>query len=236
MTGQRRPDAGRGRGPAAPKNPGGSYRTVDHTYESAGTTFPDRRTLPCAICDHPPTDGPGTIAESRAKDVSFVLDQLTGRRPAWRYDAGRIGMAGHSIGGAASAATMAADRRVRAGVNLDGTFVAPVPVTGLGSRSYLMFGKQTSDQDRTWKEAWAHLNGWKRWLFVAGSSHGTFTDMPLLAALVGVPYPGELTPGRSEQITRTYIAAFFDWQLKGIEQPLLDGPSPANPEGTVRRP
>ncbi|MFJ8388837.1 alpha/beta hydrolase family protein [Streptomyces sp. NPDC094438] len=126
---------------------------ADHTYESTGTTFPDGRTLPCAICDHPPAGGPGVIEESRAKDVSFVLDQLTGRHPAWRYahmiDAGRIAMAGHSLGGAASAVTMAADQRVRAGINLDGRFFAPVPDTGLNGSPFLMFGEQTSDQDTT---------------------------------------------------------------------------------------
>ncbi|MFI6684222.1 alpha/beta hydrolase family protein [Streptomyces sp. NPDC050485] len=211
---------------------------VDHTYESTGTTFPDGRTLPCAICDNPPD--PGVIVESRTKDVSFVLDQLTGRHPVWRHahliDAGRIAMAGHSIGGAASAATMAVDHRVRAGINLDGRFFVPVPDTGLSGRPFLMFGEQSSDQDKTWNDTWSHLNGWKRWLSVAGSNHGTFTDLPLLAALADVPFPSGPSPQRSEEITRTYVAAFLDLHLKGIPQPLLDGPSPANPEVTVRLP
>ncbi|WP_329461375.1 alpha/beta hydrolase family protein [Streptomyces sp. NBC_01431] len=213
---------------------------VDHTYESSGTTFPDGRTLPCAICDQPPAGGPATIEESRARDVSFVLDQLTGRHPAWRHarmiDAGRIAMAGHSIGGAASAVTMAADHRVRAGINLDGTFFAPVPDNGLDGRPFLMFGEQTSDQDDTWNAAWSHLNGWKRWLSVAGSEHGTFTDLPLLASLVGAPSAGGITPQRSEELTRTYVAAFLDLHLKGIPQSVLDGPSAADPEVTVRLP
>jgi dienelactone hydrolase len=212
---------------------------VDHTYESSGTTFPEGRTLACAICDKPPAGGLGAIAQSRAKDISFVIDQLTTHHPAWPYarmiDPKRIGMAGHSIGGNAAATTMAADHRVRAGVNMDGTFFAPVPTTGLGGRPFLLFGAQheSPGMDPTWEQAWTSLNGWKRWLTVAGSDHGTFTDMPVLSAWAGRPGPG-LSPQRAEQITRTYVGAFLDLHLKGIPQPLLNGPAAANPEVTFQ--
>ncbi|MER5214623.1 alpha/beta hydrolase [Streptomyces sp. NPDC002838] len=214
---------------------------VDHPYENAGTTLPDGRTLPCAICDRPPEGGFAVVANSRVKDLSFVLDRLTGRHPAWRHarmiDPRRIGMGGHSIGGNATAATMAADARVRAGVNMDGTFFAPVSDSGLDGRPFLMFGAKDRTVDETWDEAWAHLDGWKRWLTVAGADHGSFTDVPLLAELVGIPDdPGVLPFERSEALTRAYVAAFFDLHLKRIAQPLLDGPSPANPEVSVRLP
>ncbi|MBT2420591.1 alpha/beta hydrolase [Streptomyces sp. ISL-22] len=214
---------------------------VDHTYENAGTTFPDGQTLPCAICDTPPPVGGSTVAESRAEDVSFVLDRLTGRHPAWRHarviDAQRIGMAGHSIGGNAALATMAADARVRAGVNMDGTFFAPVPAAGLDGRPFLMVGAENRPpRDTSWDEAWAHLDGWKRWLSFAGTDHGSFTDVPLLAELAGLPDTATMPYLRSQVLTRAYVAAFFDLHLKGVPQPLLDGPSPANPEVTVRLP
>ncbi|MDO0914288.1 alpha/beta hydrolase [Streptomyces sp. DT2A-34] len=213
---------------------------VDHPYENAGTTLPDGRTLPCAICDQPPQGGMAAIAESRAEDVSFVLDRLTGRHPAWRYarviDAKRIGMAGHSIGGNAAATTMAGDARVRAGVNMDGTFFAPVPDDGLDGRPFLMFGTKDRHADEKWVQGWAHLDGWKRWLTVAGADHGSFTDVPLLAELAGIPDTAPLPYARSSVLTRAYVAAFFDLHLKGVSQPPLDGPSPANPEVSVRLP
>lgn len=211
---------------------------VDHPYENAGTTLPDGQTLPCAICDEPPAGGIAEVARSRAVDVSFVLDRLTGRHPAWRYarmiDPKRIGMAGHSIGGNAAAATMGADARVRAGANMDGTFFVPLP--DLDGRPFLMFGAQARTLDTTWDEAWAHLDGWKRWLTVAGADHGSFTDVPLLAELAGIPDSSQLPFEREQALTRAYIAAFFDRHLKGIAQPLLDGPSAANPEVSVRLP
>ncbi|MCO5995943.1 alpha/beta hydrolase family protein [Actinoallomurus rhizosphaericola] len=214
---------------------------VDHTYENSGTTFPDGRTLACVICDEPPAGGPPAIARSRAEDVSFVLDRLTGHHPAWRHagliDPRRIGMAGHSIGGDATATTMATDHRVDAGVNMDGTFYAQVPAGGLARRPFLMFGAEHEAPgiDDTWGQAWRNLNGWKRWLTVTGSDHGTFTDLPILAAWVGRPGTG-ISPQRAEEITRAYVGAFFDLHLKGVRQPLLDGPSPANPEVVFQHP
>ncbi|MER5872334.1 hypothetical protein [Streptomyces sp. NPDC002044] len=43
--------------------------------------------------------------------------------------------------------------------------------------------------------------------------------------------PNSPLPGtRSRQITRAYGDALFDRHLRGVPQPLLDGPSPAHPE------
>ncbi|MFJ5924910.1 alpha/beta hydrolase family protein [Kitasatospora sp. NPDC092948] len=217
---------------------------IDHPYESSGVTLPDGRTLPCAICDQPPEGGPAAIAESRAKDASFLIDRLTSDDSPWKYarliDRRRIGMAGHSIGGDAAATTMAADSRVRAGVNMDGTFFAPVPATGLGGRPFLLLGAgfdEAPGMDPSWDKAWSRLDGWKRRLTVAGAQHGTFSDLMLIARAVGLPdKPGAIDPERGVAITRTYLGAFFDLQLKGKPQPLLDGPSPDQPEVTVQLP
>ncbi|MFE2347808.1 alpha/beta hydrolase family protein [Kitasatospora cineracea] len=216
---------------------------IDHTYESSGTTFPDGRTLPCAICDRPPAGGAGAIARSRALDASFVIDRLTSAHPSWPraglIDRRRIGMAGHSIGGDAAAVTMAADPRVRAGVDMDGTFYAPMPPNGLDGRPFLLFGAadEAPGLDSTWDDAWSRLDGWKRRLTVAGAEHGTFSDLPLLSAAAGMPRPpGTIDPLRGLALSRTYLAAFFDLQLKGRPQPLLDGPSPDAPEVSVQTP
>ncbi|MBF9073584.1 alpha/beta hydrolase family protein [Streptacidiphilus fuscans] len=211
---------------------------VDHTYEDSGTTFPDGQTLGCATCG---ANGPAPekIEQSRAEDVSFVLDELTSRHPAWQYaqliDRKRIGMAGHSLGGASVIPTMAADQRVRAGADLDGRFFVPVPAGGLGGRPVLLFGNPVNHavggDEPSWADDWPNLGGWKRWLTVTGSDHVNFTDVPVLADEAGIPgVDGSIPSVRAEQLTRDYVAAFFDEQLKGIPQPLLDGPSPADPE------
>ena len=206
---------------------------VGHTYEDSGETLANGQTPSCAICDgsSPTAPSPDDITASRAKDVSFVIDQLTHAKCAWRLseliDKHSIGMAGHSIGGAATVDTMIADPRVLAGVNLDGTFF-PAPAAGQITRPYLMMSHGT--QDPTWIQTYANLGGYKRWLDVVGSNHATFTDIPILAQEANVPEPPGIDPIRGSVITREYVTAFFDQSLKGIHQPLLDGPTPGNPD------
>lgn len=55
---------------------------VGHNHEANGITFPDGHTTGCVICENPDHAKVGAV---RAADVSFVLDELTRRSPAWRY-------------------------------------------------------------------------------------------------------------------------------------------------------
>ncbi|MFD3522443.1 alpha/beta hydrolase family protein [Streptomyces sp. NPDC058653] len=231
---------------------------LDHAYESFGTSFPGGRTLTCVACDTveaAPTDEASRerlarAAADRAADISFVVDELTerpapGKRAFWRHaamiDPRRVGAAGHSLGGNASAHAMTVDRRIRAGVNMDGTFFQPVPATGLDGRPFLMLGTleghAPTSTDTTWPTTWAALDGWKRWLTVRDSGHFTFIDLPVLAAQLGITDPTAPLPGdRSGEITTSYVGAFFDQELRGVHQPLLDGPSAADPEVTFQNP
>ena len=89
---------------------------IDHTYESSGTTFPDGHTTTCVACEGKQDSAMARkVVRGRVADVSFVLDRLIGRRPAWRgarlIDRSRIGMAGHSIGGDTASAAMRAEPR-----------------------------------------------------------------------------------------------------------------------------
>ncbi|MER7468707.1 alpha/beta hydrolase [Streptomyces sp. NPDC097981] len=207
---------------------------VGHTYEDSGETLANGQTPPCAICDDPARLDFDSVAASRALDVSFVIDQLTHGNTAWRLahliDKHKIGMAGHSLGGAAAAATMIADPRVLAGVNMDGSF-HPAPMPGQINRPFLMLGAAADHHSAggEWEQTWAALGGYKKWLTVADADHFSFTDLDLLLAEAGFPTP-PLSPERGVVITREYVTAFFDRTLKGIHSPLLDGPSPNNPE------
>ncbi|TQF02528.1 hypothetical protein E6W39_09880 [Kitasatospora acidiphila] len=60
---------------------------------------------------------------------------------------------------------------------------------------------------------------------------------PLVLLSPGLTMPrSTLTSVAVDLASRGYVGAFFDLQLKGIPQPLLDGPSPANPEVTFEHP
>lgn len=216
---------------------------VDHAYESAGTAFPGGRMPACVACELAEgREGLARAAEGRAADVSFVLDELP-RRYAGLIDPARIGMAGHSLGGNAAATTMAADPRVDAGVNMDGSFSAPVPADGLDGRPFLLLGAEAhnspgSEEHETWDRDWPRLaDSWRRWLTVAGAGHIGFSDLSTLAEQLGLTDPEEPLNGeRHGEIMRDYVAAFFDLHLRGIPQTLLDGPTPANPEVAFHNP
>lgn len=212
---------------------------VDHAYESVATTFPGRRLLPCVACEKSKETGMAAVAEGRARDLSFVTDELTAAHGPYAAMIAprRIGVAGHSIGGATAVPAMAADPRFRAGANLDGGFFSAVPPSGLGARPFLMLGAESPHipGNATWDLAWQRLDGWKRWLTVKDAGHFSFTDLPVLAAQLGITDPEFPLPGpRSGDITRTYLTAFFDLHLRTVPQPLLDGPTPANPEVTFQ--
>ncbi|MFF9838528.1 alpha/beta hydrolase family protein [Streptomyces sp. NPDC013740] len=219
--------------------------SVDHAYETSGTELPDGRVLPCVACTALEGGTHGSVVTAaRAADVRFLLDRLTGPRAAWRYaaaiDRSRIGMAGHSIGGAAAAKAMLGDRRIDAGVNMDGSFWDTLPAKGLGGRPFLLLG--TDDEthrpggvDTTWDATWPVLGGWKRWLTVAGTDHFSFSDGPVLQRHFGLP-AGDIPADRALAVTRAYVAAFFDRSLRGEERRLLAGPSPLYPEVRFNQP
>ena len=220
---------------------------IDHTYESFATAFPDGRVTTC-LARETRRRGEGFREKApagRAADVSFVLDELTGAHPAWPgaglIDPSRVGMAGHSLGGAAAIAAMVADPRIRAGIDMDGTVPTTIPDHGL-SRPFLFLGKQSNYTPgsggavTTWEHNWKLLTGWKRWLVVAGAIHASFTDLGLLADQVGIQTGANLPGARSLDITRAYVRAFFDQHLRSTPQALLDQPSPRYPEVTFCSP
>jgi predicted dienelactone hydrolase len=214
---------------------GYAVASIDHAYEAAGAAFP-RGILPCVACTAARTAADLRRATAgRGVDVSFAIDELVRRFPAM-LDRRRIGMAGHSLGGAAAVSAMVRDRRVLAGVNLDGAFGDPVPANGLDHRPFLLLGTDDAvhrpgGTDRTWDLAWQRLDGPKRWLTVAGTDHLSFSDLPVFAS--------QLSLGGTERpvvITRAYVAAFLDRWLRHRPRRLLAGPSPAFPEVVFQHP
>ena len=220
---------------------------VDHTYENTGETFPDGEVTTCVACELPGHDQAfwEKVSRVRSADVSFVLDRLTGDRPAWRggglIDPSRIAMAGHSAGGGAATTAMVSDRRIRAGIDIDGTTNLPLPESGL-NRPFLFFGRSAAYRPgsgpaaATWERDWKRLTGWRRWILVNGAVHESFTDIGPLTGQLGLKLGARMTGKRSMYITRTYVRAFLDHHLGGTREPLLDHPSRGFPEVTRVRP
>jgi dienelactone hydrolase len=178
---------------------------IDHTYENFGMTFPDGRVVTCAACTLEADDFGTAAVESRAKDISFVIDELSRTWPV-----GRIGLAGSSLGGASVAEAMETDPRITAGANLDGTMFKPVTEV---NRPFLFFSEDLCDP--SWVRDWPHLTGWKRWLTMTGSVHADFTDYGTLAQQIGVDLGSSLPGTRSVEIVRGVVGDFFDQHVRG---------------------
>ncbi|MFF0573631.1 alpha/beta hydrolase family protein [Streptosporangium saharense] len=218
---------------------------IDHTYDADQVEFPGGRVETFAITG---AIDDALIAKAlavRTADTRFVLDRLTalnaGRGAlAGAFDLSRIGMFGHSLGGATAAAAIRADRRLRAGINLDGSLLAPL--TAGTDRPFLLFGSDPGSgaEDPSWDQFWSGQRGWKRELALTGSTHTSFTDLetllPQAAPALGLTPDqvtqaiGPLTPHRAIQAQRAYIRAFFDLHLHHRDTPLLHGPSSRYPE------
>lgn len=229
--------------------------TIDHTYDAEEVEFPggrvEVRTMP------PDSKAVNTEAVAvREADTRFVLDQLTaiehGADPDVEHhplpaglrgglDLSRIGMFGHSIGGATAAATMLDDRRIKAGVDMDGSFYGPVVTEGL-DRPFLLLSSEAHgrDNDPSWAGLWSHLTGWRLDLRLLGAEHASFTDaevlFPQVASLVGLSQSqltqliGTIDPQRAMAVVGAYVGSFFDLQLRHHDDHLMTGPSARYPE------
>jgi dienelactone hydrolase len=229
---------------------------VDHTYESPAVEFPDG-TVATML---PPAPDPRTwvhkLMAVRVADLRFVLDELT--RPealphglARVLDLTRVGMYGKSAGGLAALLAMASDHRIRAGVNFDGNLGLdpmdpagdlPPAVTDGVDRPFLLLGSDTphNDTEPSWQAFLANRRGWKRRLTLLGSRHHSYADAQALVAQAAGPLDlpastvvediGTITPHRSVQVQRDYVAAYFDRWLRGRPTALFDRPSPRYPE------
>ncbi|OAQ67255.1 platelet-activating factor acetylhydrolase, isoform II domain-containing protein [Pochonia chlamydosporia 170] len=101
-------------------------------------------------------------ANVRADDASFILDMLHNPYTLAKLTAGlygqvdpeRILMYGHSLGGVTASKAMFQDKRIKAGMNVDGWMYEPTVVsTGL-DRPFLLLGtpKQYDELDSNWPE------------------------------------------------------------------------------------
>lgn len=182
-------------------------------------------------------------------DARFTLDELERLQDddpegllTGHLDLGRIGMLGHSFGGATAAEVCWADARVDACINLDGAFVGPARLGGgrAMSKPFLtMLAYDHSADDPSPQELFEKQTGPAYQVVVDGLAHvgfsdlgyvlrGLYGDLPTFASLVG-PMDG----ARAIRVVRAYTRALFDEHLRGEASPLLEGPSPDFPEADV---
>ncbi|KPM44917.1 hypothetical protein AK830_g1636 [Neonectria ditissima] len=211
--------------------------TVDHPYDATLVEFPDGTIIESA--DIPEEGAPLVkLTKVRADDLSFVVSQLKSTSSQssllkglpGKIDFDRIVVFGHSLGGASAAVAMLSDSRFRGGVNLDGRFVEPALSKG-PKNPFLIVGRPDHRaEDATWPKFWKNLRGPKAELEVAGTLHGSFTDLPAIIGALGLPDEaksqlaaliGTVDGKRLDKVLSKTLSSFFTYAFEGTPKPFL---------------
>jgi pimeloyl-ACP methyl ester carboxylesterase len=155
------------------------------------------------------------------------------------FQTARFGALGHSFGGAASVGMAGAIPDVVSALNLDGTLFGQ-PASNVSSianikKPVLLIGEtvQLGRVDTTWDIFQTTQTGWWRILLVAGADHLDFTDAPLWREIDRQMGKSTIDLARMMNITREFVAAFFNQTILDHTETILSQPETVWPEVTV---
>jgi predicted dienelactone hydrolase len=195
---------------------------IDHPYDASFAIFPDGHVI-CSQLLTAKADQPGKPSlrkdgiDVRVADVRLVLDRLpsvvSGTQLDGRLDFTKVGVFGHSFGGATALAAAAGDPRVKAAVSMDGSIgdvaVCTIPVL-------LIEGDRGSGGPLGSAAYRQRHRGQCRSLIIRGAGHANFTDLPFLSPLHWLSLKtGPIAPERFAETINTACREFFDQHLKG---------------------
>jgi predicted dienelactone hydrolase len=221
---------------------------LTHPYATGTILFADG-----AVAEEQP-EAPGSAARDAAiatwsLDQRFVLSQLerlaahgSGHRMAGRLALDRVGILGHSRGGAAAALSCRDDARFVACANLDGSVSSPL-ASSAPTQPFLLLRSELPEA--TLGDFFERLPGPAYRVDVAGAGHNDFSDLPQLAAELAARGTlldpvglllGTLAPERSRGINTAVLDAFFAQQLRGQATTLFSAPPFAELTIQSRRP
>jgi predicted dienelactone hydrolase len=173
------------------------------------------------------------------EDTLFVMDQVERLNRgevagpfAGHLDLNRMGIFGHSMGGVVAGEVCSRDVRCKAGVNLDGVQLGDLFDGRLEIPFMMMYSSINAGQNDF---IFDRMDNTYYRVEVAGTVHTDFCDFPLFSPLfAAVGAAGFLPPERMEHVLNSYLLAFFDKHLRGVDSPLLHGTSPDFPEVSIR--
>ena len=204
---------------------------IDHPHDANIVAFPDGHAVRIGKVGQ----SGNAIAKAltvRIADTRCVLNTLARLNRgtpktafSGQFDLAHIGMFGHSLGGAAAAATMLVDQRIRAGVDMDGFLFGKVATAGLKRPFMLFAGDPGFRRQPNLAAFWSHLTGLRYAVDFEGAAHFAFTDLVFLVPqLAGTekatvqtqlqPLVGTMSPTAAYGAERAHLLAFFDHVLK----------------------
>ncbi|HXP61766.1 MAG TPA: hypothetical protein VN829_14825, partial [Dongiaceae bacterium] len=229
----------------------------DAPYRTGLVVFPDGRVIartpennPELFEGQPQAGRLNELLTAWTADIGFVLDRLerlNASDPAGKFtgrlDLTRVGVFGHSFGGAQAAQFCSQDSRCKAGIDVDGRPLGSVVQEGLHQPfMFLLSDQNSSDQEGRQVHADIHsiydrLPRDGRFLIkIRGANHFLFSDDGALLkshiVLGTLRMLGILgIDGRRQLAVTTYcVHSFFDACLKGTNVPPLKISSPLYPE------
>ena len=236
----------------------------DAPYRTSLVVFPDGR-----VAQRMPQNNPERcVVPNRAEmetcinrvmtawsdDIGFVLDrlgQLNASDASGRFtghlDLSRVGVFGHSLGGAVAAQFCHDDPRCKAGLDIDGALHGSVIQEGLSQPFMFLLSDHSKESDpgslqikRDIKSVYDHLPPDRRvYATIIGAFHYTFSDDGALlksSVVRGVMrMTGRLGIDSRRQlaVTTHCVHSFFDAYLKESGSRHLDIASPLYPEIVV---
>lgn len=138
---------------------------------------------------------------------------------------------------------MLKDERVLGGIDFDGRLTEPVQSAGLDGPFIIAGRPDHIDEDPTWAPFLSQLRGPRALLEVEGSTHGSFTDFPILLDALNLSGPvkealhaqlGSVEWSRMAPIITAIVSGLVDYTLGASgAPPILTGGSASFPEVLV---
>ena len=218
--------------------------SMDAPYRTVITAFSDGRvayrntqsdfdSMPYAVGEKFATQLMGVWIE----DVKFVLrqlQQLNVKNPAGRFkgrlDLERVGIVGHSLGGATAAQFCHDDAQCKAGIDIDGIPFGSVVQQSLHQPFFLILSDHRKEEagpeptvvEGKMESMYSKLPVETRWqAMIDGANHFTFSDQMftkspvMIAGLRMIGVMGSLKKRRGIEISDACVHTFFDVYLKG---------------------
>jgi len=229
----------------------------DAPYRTSIVVFPDKR-----IVTRPPAYDPENLQGDQAdrlinrllamwtSDTKFVVSQLEQMNAAdpsgkftGRLDMQRLGMFGHSFGGATALQFCHDDPRCKAGIDIDGAPYGSVVQEGLKQPfMFILSDHHRELSEPAGRQIMAHIqsiyqrlpNG-RLLITIRGANHFSFSDQMLLKShyvirMLRMFGFGSLDGRRGLAITAECVRTFFDVYLKNAPASSLNKPSQHYPE------
>jgi predicted dienelactone hydrolase len=210
---------------------------VQHTYGAVVTVFDDGTiaknnpaALPMDAPDEEYTAAAQTLAKQWSGDLGYALDFLTeenshANSPFFkRLNLALVGVYGHSTGGGAAIQFCATDNRCKALFGEDPfmrTVSTEVLESGVIQPAFFMFSQRWHDDvnslnNRQFKPFFEKSHEAFCAVYIEGTAHYDFSDLPLLSPLAPkLGLKGPINGKRVITIVDDYLLSFFDMTLKG---------------------